>query len=175
MNYKRRTFLRNVGVSMICTPIAANLTLGSNILESNKSSLTNSVLNKYQNDRCQLLYEEAFQLNENCRAIPMVKKNTFYGEEKSLLVIMDDESHFVLNGDQVNSYNDFIMNYKALSKDYTSSVSLTNSEKLQVANVTTPAEILESNDKNDFRFKNKNGEIVEVHSSKNKNWVRVLG
>ncbi|AGC75383.1 hypothetical protein LX97_00082 [Nonlabens dokdonensis] len=163
MNYQRRTFLRNIGLTAVCAPLAANLSFGNKILDLDTSSLSPSILKKLENNRYDILFEESFMLNEKCRAIPVVKKTIFSGSEKSLLVLMDDDSHFILNEKQVASYSSFLTSFNANSNHVASLGNI----QLKSRNITTPAEILKGDNDKDFVFKNQHGRVITV-SSKSK-------
>lgn len=161
MNYQRRTFLRNVGLTALCTPIAANISFGNNLLDLDTSSLHPSILKKLEDKRYEILFEESFMLNDRCKAIPVVKKTMFSSNEKSLLILMDDDSHFILNEKQVDSYSSFLTSFNANSNYIASEGNVL----LTARNITTPVEILKSNRDKDFIFKNKYGKVITVSSS----------
>ena len=163
MNYQRRTFLRNVGLTAACAPLAANLSFGNKILDLDTTSLSTYILKELKNKRYEILFDESFMLNDRCKAIPILRKTIFSGTEKNLLILMDDDSHFILNEKQVASYSSFLTSFNANSNH----VASLGNVQLKSRNITTPVEILKGDNDKDFVFKNQYGSVITV-SSKSK-------
>lgn len=167
MNSQRRTFIRNMGITLLGMPLASNAVFSASLNSLNNSNSRVSLINRLKNDGFEVLYDKSYQLNANCKAIPILKKNFLWPNEEGLLVTMNNHDAFVLDSKQVKAYKEFISNFKTgLDVNGTADTSI-------VKQVATPKKILKTNKTNDFRFKNAQGQIVEVKSYKKQGFVKL--
>ncbi len=170
MNYKRRNFVRNLGISICGIPLATQISYSSNITSLNEISNPSSIIDKIKNDGYDILLNHSFKLNDICTAIPVKKQHLLFGTEKGLLIIIDDSNCFILNEKQAEAYQDFLKNVNACSKQ----PYLQHCLKPEFLALSTPQKILKSNNNKDFRFKNGKGDIVEVGFQNKKKFVKIF-
>ena len=168
MGSQRRAFIRTLGISAFGLPIASNLAFGANTFQLRNSNKKTSILKHIEREGFKLLHNASYKLNANCKAIPVVKENFLWSNEKGLLVVMDNDTAFLLSEKQAETYKTFISEYR---DSYAEHKSLS---KTQLQEFTTPTRILKTNATNDFRFKNATGKILEVKAFKSKTCVKIV-
>lgn len=170
MTNQRRFFIRNIGLTALGLPLASNLAFSKTLSDLNGFAIVSSITTKLKDEGFELLFDQSFNLNKNCKAIPLLKQSLLFGDEEGLLVIMDDNSYFVLNSKQLKVYKEFIANFKTCLSEH----NLQDCKKVDTVGAITPTELLKSNASKDFRFKNSEGRTVEVRSFKKQNYVKVV-
>jgi len=178
MSNQRRRFLRSISLTSLGTPLLANSIFATSTISSNLNfidtgSITTkfscneiSLFNKLSEKGYKILLEEQFSLNKHCKAFPLKKDSLVWGKENKLLLITKN-NHFIISEKQQEAYNEF-------TKNYTYHLTKATNSDINISDFVTPVEILKTNKTGDFRFKNTEGTIIEVHASKKRDFVKVV-
>ncbi|WP_344787577.1 hypothetical protein [Postechiella marina] len=159
-----------MGIALLGVPLGSNIAFSSSKTTLNHSGFTSLINSKLQTEGYEVIFNESFSLNSQCKAFPLLKKNLLRGDEEGLLLVMDNGDHFLLSNKHLETYSVFISNFKFSLKSH----GLEKLKDINTVRSTTPFKILKSNQTKDFRFQTIDGNIVEVHSFKKKNYVKVL-
>lgn len=164
MNNKRRSFVRNVGLSFLALPFATSSVFASNTKETLSSC---SILKKKKFKGFELVGKDSFMLNDICKATPVIKKRFMIPDKKGLLVEINNKNSALLNERQLERYKDFFVNFKMSLQDD----KVHPFHQMDLIKLTTPTKILKSRSEHDFTFENAYGNTICVHSSDKESYV----